>query len=123
MMRFRNAIGGVGVALFLTSCGDCTLVGCLDGLEVQLDQRPTTAFRVEATSPDAGDQAVECASPGTCGVFFNAYRPTIVTLRVIRGADTVTTANVRPVYERLRPNGAGCPGDCRYGRVTARAPR
>jgi hypothetical protein len=69
MMVLVAAFGlsGRDSALF---SGDCTLIGCSDGLTVALANPPAGAFAAEVRVPGAPVQRRECESVAPCGPFF-----------------------------------------------------
>ncbi len=96
----------------------CTQIGCESGLRVDRGGAPAGPFRVEAQAAGGGAPRVfECPAGERCeSAFFADFTPEEATIRVI--ADGRTTARtVRPTYERVQPNGPGCPPICRQGRV------
>jgi hypothetical protein len=50
-------------------------------------------------------------------VSFPDFTPASVTIRVLTGTQT-TEVTRQPMYEVTRPNGPGCPPECRTARVT-----
>jgi hypothetical protein len=50
-------------------------------------------------------------------VSFPDFTPASVTIRVSTGTRT-TDVTLQPMYEVTRPNGPGCPPECRNARVT-----
>lgn len=105
----------------------CTLIGCQNGLTVQLSATPATPFRVElrVTSPTAQPAYVySCSSPATCtqGVFFPDFSGEHAFVTVVTDAGTRTTEISRIEYRVSRPNGPNCPPECRQATVTADTP-
>jgi len=96
----------------------CTKIGCESGLQVELGGAPVGPFRVEAQAAGGGAARVfECPAGQRCEIaFFADFTPAEATVRVITGGRT-TERTVRPTYERVQPNGPGCPPICRQGRV------
>jgi hypothetical protein len=123
-MRIRSLLLSATAAL-LAGClptGACTLIGCHDGLSVQLSRPPAGAFRLEATVPDDPTvQAIDCADAATCLLMFPDLVAEQVTLRLITGQGTVTQ-QVQPRYENLYPNGRRCGPSCRQATVTLQLP-
>jgi hypothetical protein len=54
---------------------------------------------------------------GACAVSFSDFTPASVTIRVSTGTQT-TEVTRQPMYDVTRPNGPGCPPECRNARVT-----
>jgi hypothetical protein len=103
----------------------CTLIGCVDGLTVQLPSAPSGAWRVEVTDLAAGGapRVFECAAGATCSpsVFFADLAPERARVRVVTTRGTVES-EVRPTYAAARPNGEDCPPVCRQARVEVTLP-
>ena len=96
----------------------CTLIGCT-GLFIEVTGAPAlTPVTVVVTAPDGSTRSSTCTSAtGSCPAVFPDFTPASVTIRVMAGA--LTTEETRqPVYEVTRPNGPGCPPECRNARVT-----
>lgn len=115
-------------SLLLAACSGistvCTLVGCNEGLALQLD-RPVQSgsYTVELLVPGASPQLRECPTDTACGgsFFFEGVSAETVTVRFV--SSTVThEQTVRPTYERTYPNGRGCDDGCLYGTATVRVP-
>ena len=95
----------------------CTLIGCT-GLVVEVTGAPAqTAVTVAVTAPDGSTRSTTCTSAtGTCPFSFPDFTPATVTIRVSAGTKT-TEETRQPAYEVTRPNGPGCPPECRNARV------
>ena len=105
--------------------GGCTLIGCINGLGVKLDDPPAGAFRIEVRSPGGGaaTYSVNCASAVQCGggrAYFADYMPPQVEITVVSDAGSVKR-QVEPRYVESRPNGDGCGPVCRQATVSAPA--
>ena len=96
----------------------CTLIGCT-GLVVEVTGAPAqTPVTVVVTAPDGSTRSTTCTSAtGTCPFSFPDFTPATVTIRVSAGTKT-TEETRQPAYEVTRPNGPGCPPECRNARVT-----
>ena len=96
----------------------CTLIGCT-GLVVEVTGAPAqTPVTVVVTAPDGSTRSATCTSAtGTCPFSFPDFTPASVTIRVSAGTKT-TEETRQPAYEVTRPNGPGCPPECRNARVT-----
>ena len=117
------AITLVFVAAFGSACdvvgpSGCTLIGCT-GLVIEVTGAPAqTAVTVVVTAPDGSTRSTTCTSAtGTCPVSFPDFTPASVTIRVLTGTRTIEETR-QPMYEVSRPNGPGCPPECRNARVT-----
>lgn len=101
----------------------CTLVGCDSGLDVVLvGNRPDT-FTLLLDVPPFQPLIVECSPSKPCGdpIHIPDFLPDLVFIE-IRGADVEFRGEFRPIYETLRPNGIGCPPECRQGEVVVDLP-
>ena len=123
-MRLRSFLFSATAAL-LASCtpfGACTLIGCHDGLSVQLSRPPAGPFRVEATVPnDPTVLAIDCTDAANCTLMFPDLIAEQVTLRLITAEGTITQ-HFQPRYEDLYPNGRRCGPSCRQANVTIQLP-
>jgi hypothetical protein len=128
-MRWRCIALVVFLLPLLTSCegifppGDCTLIGCTDGLGVRLAEAPQGPYTIEVQLPDGESRTFECRQAGQCPAvaFFPGITAEMVTLRLTTSAGTRTEA-VRPTYTKQRPNGRRCPPECWQAEVTLRLP-
>ena len=118
----------LGLFAFAAGCDfvrSCTLIGCMNGLIVQLSTQPTSPpYRVEITGSGFGAVHVyECTHPTNCSsmAIFEDYFPDVATVKVITTAGTTTT-HVTPVYKESQPNGRGCGPTCRQASVTVPFP-
>ena len=95
----------------------CTLIGCT-GLVIEVTGVPgQTAVTVVVTAPDGSTRSASCTSPtGACPVSFPDFTPASVTVRISTGTQTAEVTT-QPIYEVTRPNGPGCPPECRNARV------
>jgi hypothetical protein len=99
----------------------CTLIGCTDGLSVQLVDLPVGAYALEVLLPGGEIRTFECAQASACPaqLFFPGVAAEEITLRMTTEAG-VRTETRRPVYSKLRPNGRGCPPVCWQAEMTMR---
>jgi len=123
----RRRLFAAGVAL-LAGCngitGGCTLIGCANGLIVNLAQAPTSAYRIEVFAIESGPHFIfECANPAQCGpgAAFNDFMPEAVTIRVTTSAGT-REETVHPTYDVSQPNGPNCGPECRQAQGTVALP-
>jgi hypothetical protein len=78
--------------------------------------------RIELDSGEGVEvREAECAPGGPCVAFFAGRTPESATVRVIAGAQVVSR-ELRPDYERVQPNGPGCPPVCRQATVVVALP-
>jgi hypothetical protein len=121
-MRATALIRATAVVL-LTSCspliGECTLIGCEDGLAVEFDRAPIGAYRVEAWSElRIAPQVFECGAGETCPpVFFPNFQGNDVAVRLVTATGTVTREFDGVRYENVHPNGPACPAACQQATV------
>ena len=122
LARALSAIALVLVAPFGSGCDvvgpkACTLIGCT-GLVVEVTGAPGQTLTVVATAPDGSTRSSTCTSAtGTCPVSFPDFTPASVTIRVTTGTQDIAVTR-QPMYDVVRPNGEGCPPECRNARVT-----
>lgn len=108
-------LSGCDSALF---SGDCTLIGCVNGLTVALANPPAGAFAVEVRVPGALVQRRECESVARCGpLFFANVVEVSATIAIVTSGGEVSR-DVRPQYSRVRPNGPNCEPTCLHAEVT-----
>ena len=111
-------VAAVGSACDIVGPSACTLIGCT-GLVVEVTGAPAqTPVTVVVTAPDGSSRSTTCTSTtGACPASFPDFTPASVTIRVSTGTRT-TEETRQPMYEVTRPNGPGCPQECRNARVT-----
>ena len=107
----------------LLACNDiighgCTLIGCYDGLRVEIQGFADTEYEVVASEREGESRTGECvaASDGRCWVWFESYYPSEVTLSVT-GVDQQVSVTLQPAYQESQPNGPDCPPTCRLAAV------
>jgi hypothetical protein len=142
MLRFRVAgvpafpwlrpLALVAAVAGLSGCNSlgprsCTLIGCQNGLTVQLSAMPSAPFRVELRATSATAQPVyvyDCSNSAACGqgAFFPDFSGDHAFVTVVTSAGTRTTEITRIEYRVSRPNGPDCPPACRQATVTADVP-
>ena len=123
----------ISVLLILfSSCNDktkfCTLVDCLDGLELILEwnEEDTVAIvnsfpiTIIATS-NTGEQRLTFCDIDDCPALFEfeGWHPEEVTIVLININNDSLIVNEIPEYVFLEPNGPGCPPTCNYARITS----
>lgn len=111
-------------------CADpiCTLIGCVDSLELVFDEtiprdyvvtvtigsRVLTADCTSAADPDTSRDVEVLLSDGSASVICGTGRlalgitPAELSVRLDHADGTVTIADVRPAYEESYPNGEEC---------------
>ena len=110
-------VAGFGSGCDIVGPSACTLLPCT-GLVVEVTGAPgLTPVTVVLTAPDGSTRSATCTgATGTCPVSFHDFTPASVTIRVSAGTQT-TEVTRELMYEVTRPNGPGCPPDCRNARV------
>ncbi len=116
-----------GGSLFGSGPKMCTLIGCLNGVQVQLAQPVVGAYRVElfanATDPQPL-RTVDCAG-SNCGAYivFGNISLTSAVVRVTSSRGVRTTQFASIVYTSTpNPNGPDCGPPCKQATVTADVP-
>ena len=111
-------VAALGSGCDVSGPSACTLIGCTD-LVVEVSGAPgQIPVTVVVTAPDGSTRSATCSSAtGNCLVSFPDFTPASVTIRVSTGTQT-TEETRQPMYEVTRPNGSGCPPECRNARVT-----
>lgn len=107
-------------AALASCCGfnnACTLVGCLDGLWVELEGTPPPGLTVEAIAGDGERRMEQCTDVDRCSILFEGFHPEEVTVRVTWDGNT-EVVTVRLKYAEFRPNGRCCPPTCRTATVS-----
>ena len=110
-------------AVLLASCnpitGGCTLIGCHDGLVVELSPSTVGPVRVEAWSElRVAPQVFECAAGEVCQyVVFPDFQGHDVTVRVTTDAGVRTQEFPDVEYEPQYPNGRRCGAACEQAQV------
>jgi len=108
------------VALAVVACESstvCTLIGCLNGLTVEIQNAPAGPITVQAIEGASG--SVHTATcPGTSGctnkLFFPEFLPSQARLTITTTVGTREQV-VTPTYETRQPNGPKCEPTCRGG--------
>lgn len=128
----KPSIRYLALVLFaaVTSCSRnepvtaCTLIGCTDGVAVELETVPQAPFSVEVTPLPGGAATIkECAAAEACGrtLFFEEVRADSVEVKVTSAAGT-RSVRARLSYATTRPNGPQCDPECRQARVAVPVP-
>lgn len=122
---FPRPLAAAGL-LLLSGCvgnllvGDCTLIGCVNGLSIALSRIPNEAYTVQLLVEGEAPREVTCPDPSRCSgpaFFFENTLPTVATV-VVTTAAGEARQEVRPTYSTNRPNGRGCDPVCRNGTAT-----
>ena len=105
--------------LGLTACqADCTLIGCFNGLEIEVANPPAGPLTVQALASGGPSSSLYTSTcPGTVGcvntVHFTDFVPrqVRVTVTTVEGTREFT---VSPVYRTIYPNGKDCGSPCQF---------
>jgi hypothetical protein len=134
--RRRSLIAMLSLAMLASCSGGslfgngpkvCTLIGCLNGLQVQLVQPVIGTYRVELFANATDTQPLrtyDCAGGG-CGsyVVFDDISLTSAVVRVTSSRGVRTTQFASIVYTSTpNPNGPDCGPPCTQATVTADVP-
>jgi hypothetical protein len=95
----------------------CTLIGCANGLTVQLQGSVPTEFTIRATAGSVVREQ-QC-NEARCreSVFFEEFRPDTVTIEIIAATGS-NSRQFTPSYKGVYPNGPDCGETCRQATVT-----
>lgn len=114
----------------------CTEIGCSSGLIVRLTGDVPETFTIAAQRPGQPPIVAICpeeritvpereaGATAMCqpdGVFFIGFTPEEVEV-VVRIEQQSLTERVRPTYEKVQPNGPGCPPVCEQAVVEITIP-
>lgn len=94
----------------------CTLIGCEDGLSVQVSNSLNQSLTVNVRSGAQLIGTFTCTAGQPCAGFIRNQTPPNVTVEVTSQAGTVTR-NYMPEYRLSRPNGPNCPPECRQATI------
>ncbi|UCC84581.1 MAG: hypothetical protein JSW46_06545, partial [Gemmatimonadota bacterium] len=114
--------GATGDAIEDTTGPDvCTLIGCGDGLFVELAGDVPATCAVHVSAKNWEPRIFECSDlvPGDTALsyFLTDFYPDELTVGVVWD-NSVVVQRFTPTYEDVQPNGPGCPRTCRHGTVT-----
>jgi len=112
--------------LAISGCG-CNLIGCADGLRVQLATMPVGAFQVEllvsgAVQPAPAEATCDGVKPCFQTITFQTRARDNVSVRVSTASGERVTNLPRISYDASRPNGKGCDPVCYNASVTVPIP-
>ncbi|MEZ0372024.1 MAG: hypothetical protein ACAI44_23235 [Candidatus Sericytochromatia bacterium] len=101
----------------------CTLIGCVDGLNITLKGQVAQSYTLKLKVQGQPDQNLSCPE-GTSGhicfpngsVFVNNYTPQSVEITYTAGEKTVTK-KFNPSYSTSNPNGPDCGPTCKQARI------
>lgn len=98
----------------------CTLIGCFNGLSVEIQNAPPGPITVDASVPGSSGTVHTATCPDTLGctntVLFREFTPSQVRLTITTTAGT-RQQDVTPTYTTSQPNGSKCGPTCRSSTV------
>lgn len=104
----------------------CQLVGCINGLTVQLASLPTEPYTVELRVPGAQEPfyTYECDGGSSCETAIHSPLQTLshMSIRVTTVTGSLVTEVPKIDYAVTWPNGRDCPPPCRHATVIAEVP-
>jgi hypothetical protein len=126
-LAVERTIRAIGICVAVSGAGGCdvssprpcTLIGCTDGLTVEVTA-PTLSgsITVVDTAPDGASRTTTVTCAGTtCPFIFGDFSPATVTIDVSAGSQSRQVI-LQPQYQLNRPNGPDCPPECRSARVS-----
>ena len=94
----------------------CTMIGCENGLAVEVKTALQQAFTVNVRS-GTKVHTFRCEPRQTCRTFISNETPAevLVTVETARGP---VSQRLYPQYRMNRPNGPDCPPECKQATVT-----
>lgn len=95
----------------------CTLIGCNDGLSVQVTSAVTQSITVTVRANNQVIRTFRCEPGNPCTSFIEDQMPTSVSVTVEAPGGTVNRVYT-PEYRTARPNGPNCPPTCRQATIT-----
>lgn len=95
----------------------CTLIGCENGLNVQVNSSLTQSFTVTVRA-GSGEQlhSFTCNPGQTCQAFVAGQTPDEVTVTLATAQGPVSKT-FQPEYRLNRPNGPDCPPECKQATI------
>ncbi|NIN70965.1 MAG: hypothetical protein GTO46_03300 [Gemmatimonadetes bacterium] len=113
--------GATGDASEETTSPDvCTLIGCSDGLFVELAGKVPATCAVHLSATNWAPRIFECsdmvAGDTALSYFLTDFYPDELTVGVFWD-NSVVVQTFTPTYEDVQPNGPGCLPTCRLGTV------
>jgi hypothetical protein len=124
-MAYRWLAGLVGLVVSASGCGlvtdedACTLIGCGNGLHVELEGATDGPVRVVVTLPDGTKLEERCDGAARClsGIVFEDVTATSVVIDVYLGSDEPVRFAEQLTYDQYFPNGEDCGPPCRLAKV------
>lgn len=95
----------------------CTEIGCSDGLAVEVVSSLAQSISVTVKAGAQELHTFRCDPGQPCRAFIDNQTPAEVTIEV-QTAQGAVSKTYRPEYQINRPNGPGCPPECKQATVT-----
>jgi hypothetical protein len=95
----------------------CTMIGCENGLAVEVNGSLQQSFTVNVRSGTQVIHTFRCDPGQPCRAFVSNQTPAEVTV-VVETAQGPVSKSFTPEYRLNRPNGADCPPECKQATVT-----
>lgn len=97
----------------------CTLIGCENGLAVEVNHSLQQSFTVNVRVANQTVHTFRCDPGQQCRAFVANQTPDEVTVSVdAGGGQPPASRTYRPEYRMNRPNGPDCPPECKQATVT-----
>ena len=97
----------------------CTLIGCENGLAVEVNHSLQQSFTVNVRVGAQTIHTFRCDPGQPCRAFVSNQTPGEVTITIDAGGGQAPVSRTyRPEYRMNRPNGPDCPPECRQATVT-----
>lgn len=94
----------------------CTMIGCSDGLAVEVNSNVQQAITVNVRTGNTVIHTFRCEAGQPCRAFVEQQTPAEVTI-VIDAPSGRVARSYQPEYRINKPNGPDCPPDCRQATV------
>ena len=95
----------------------CTMIGCEDGLAVEVNSSLRQSFTVNVRSGNQVIHTFRCDPGQPCRAFVSNQTPAQVTV-TLETAQGLVSRTFQPEYRMNRPNGSDCPPECRQATIT-----
>jgi hypothetical protein len=97
----------------------CTLIGCDDGLSVEVKSSLQQSFTVNVRTGTQTLHTFRCDPGQPCQAFVRNQTPAEVTVSIdAGGGQQPVSRTYHPEYQINRPNGPDCPPDCKQAMVS-----
>ncbi|MEX1181829.1 MAG: hypothetical protein WEF86_01240 [Gemmatimonadota bacterium] len=123
LRRAAALVLATGLAACTTACTtpvarSCTLIGCVDGLNVELMGALPSSYTVTVRAGSV-ERTIECTPQNDCRgrIFVEGVTAARVEVAVV-GAGVDVRREMTPSYGTSYPNGPDCPPACTQGNVT-----